>query len=222
MFPDAQNRKLNNGGARAAKLPKGRERASRSAMPVRPAEPVFFASPAEFRTWLEKHHQLETELWVGYRRKATGRPSMTWPESVDEALCFGWIDGIRKSVDETSYMIRFTPRKPTSNWSLVNMARIEELTREQRMWPAGLKVFEERAEARTGIYAYEQRKNAVLDAASEKEFRKHAKAWKFYEAQSPSYRRLSAWRVISAKQDVTRRKRLAQLIEASEAARRLL
>jgi uncharacterized protein YdeI (YjbR/CyaY-like superfamily) len=185
-------------------------------------KPIFFATPEKFRVWLEKNHATTKELWVGYYRKATGRPSMTWPESVDEALCFGWIDGIRKSVDESSYMIRFTPRKPTSNWSLVNMGRIAELTREGRMRAAGLKAYEERAEAKTGIYAYEQRKNATLDAASDEEFRKHAEAWKFYEAQSPSYRRLSAWRVISAKQDVTRKKRLTQLIEASAAGRRLL
>jgi uncharacterized protein YdeI (YjbR/CyaY-like superfamily) len=119
-------------------------------------------------------------------------------------------------------MIRFTPRKPTSNWSLVNMGRVAELTREGRMRAAGLKAFEERAEAKTGIYAYEQRKNAALDTASEKEFRKHPKAWKFFSAQSPSYRKLAAWRVISAKQEVTRKKRLAALIEASEAGRRLL
>jgi uncharacterized protein YdeI (YjbR/CyaY-like superfamily) len=186
------------------------------------ARPVFFANPEEFRSWLEKHHDSEQELWVGYHRKATGRPSMTWPQSVDEALCFGWIDGIRKTVDEASYMIRFTPRKPTSNWSLVNMGRVAELTREARMRPAGLKAFEQRAEAKSGIYAYEQRKNAALDPGLEEEFRKHAKAWKFFEAQSPSYRRLSAWRVISAKQEATRTKRLAQLIEASEAGRRLL
>lgn len=191
-------------------------------MATEPPKPIFFATPAEFRTWLEKNHDHAHELWVGYHRKATGRPSMTWPQSVDEALCFGWIDGIRKSVDETSYMIRFTPRKPTSNWSLINMARIPELTREGRMRPVGLRAFEERAEAKTGISVYEQRKNAAFDAAHEKEFRKHPKAWKFFQAQSPSYRRLSAWRVISAKQEATRMKRLAQLIEASEAGRRLL
>ncbi|MDQ6860908.1 MAG: YdeI/OmpD-associated family protein [Verrucomicrobiota bacterium] len=184
-------------------------------------EPIFFASPAEFRAWLQKNAESATELWVGFHRKATGRPSMTWPESVDEALCVGWIDGLRKTVDESSYKIRFTPRKRTSNWSLVNMARVPELTREGRMQPAGLAAFEARIEAKSGIYLYEQRKHAALDAASEKEFRTNAKAWKFFQAQPPGYRKSAAWYVISAKQEATRRKRLQRLIEDSEAGRRL-
>lgn len=185
------------------------------------AEPIFFAAPNEFRAWLEKNHLFEDELWVGYHRKATGRPSMTWPESVDEALCFGWIDGIRKTVDESSYKIRFTPRRKTSVWSLVNLARVGELTAEGRMRPAGLKAFAERKEAKSGIYMYEQRKNAALDAATEKEFRKNKKAWEFFAAQPPGYRKLAAWYVISAKQEATRRKRLQRLIEDSEAGRRV-
>ena len=184
-------------------------------------QPVFFESPAKFRAWLEQHHETETELWVGFHRKASARPSITWPESVDEALCVGWIDGLRKSIDDSSYMIRFTPRKRTSNWSLVNLARVPELTREGRMQPAGIKAFEQRAEARSGIYAYEQRKHAQLDHAAEKEFRENGKAWRFFEAQPPGYRKLAAWWVISAKQEGTRKKRLARLIEDSEAGRRL-
>jgi uncharacterized protein YdeI (YjbR/CyaY-like superfamily) len=184
-------------------------------------QPIFFAAPNEFRDWLAQHHASATELWVGFHRKATGRPSMTWPESVDEALCVGWIDGLRKSVNESSYMIRFTPRKTTSSWSLVNMARVAELTRDGRMQPTGLKAFAERAEAKSGIYAYEQRKHAALDAESEREFRRNRKAWKFFEAQPAGYRKTAAWYVISAKQAATRRKRLVRLISDSEAGRRL-
>ena len=125
---------------------------------------TFFATPAEFRAWLEKHHSSAPELWVGFYKKGSGRPSINWPEAVDEALCVGWIDGIRKSIDDESYRIRFTPRKPRSTWSAVNLARVEALTREGRMRPAGLKAFEKRTEAKTGIYAYEQRKAAELGA----------------------------------------------------------
>jgi uncharacterized protein YdeI (YjbR/CyaY-like superfamily) len=190
-------------------------------MTTNPPKPRFFATPEKFRAWLEKNHESARELWVGFHRKATGRPSITWPESVDEALCFGWIDGIRKSIDESSYMIRFTPRKKDSSWSLVNLGRVEVLKREGRMRPAGLKAYDERAEEKSGIYSYEQRKNAALDAAMEKEFRKNAEAWKFFQAQPPGYRKLAAWYVISAKQEATRRKRLVRLIADSEARRRL-
>lgn len=189
-------------------------------MPVQP-QPRFFANPQEFRAWLEKNHQSERELWVGYHRKATGRPSMTWPESVDEALCFGWIDGIRKAVDESSYMIRFTPRKPTSTWSAVNIGRVAELSKEGRMRPAGLKAFEARSDAKSAIYAYEQRKAAAFDPASEKRFRANGKAWEFFQAQAPSYRKVITYWVISAKQEATRARRLEKLIAESEAGRRL-
>ncbi len=185
------------------------------------AAPTFFKTPAAFRAWLEQHHASETELWVGFHRKATGRPSIAWPESVDEALCVGWIDGLRKTVDESSYMIRFTPRKATSSWSLVNIGRVAELTRAGRMRPPGFKAFAERVEAKSGIYAYEQRKNAALNAEAEKEFRRNAAAWAFFQAQSASYRKVAAWWVISAKQEATRRKRVARLIADSEAGKRL-
>lgn len=184
-------------------------------------KPIFFATPEKFRAWLTKNHASASELWVGFHRKATGRPSITWPESVDEALCVGWIDGLRKTVDESSYMIRFTPRKKTSSWSLVNIRRVAELTVTNRMQAAGTKAFAERMEAKCGIYAYEQRKHAALDAAAEKEFRENAKAWTFFEQQAPSYRKVAAWWVISAKQEATRKKRLQRLIEDSEAGRRL-
>lgn len=168
-----------------------------------------------------KHHAKERELWVGYYRKDSGRASITWPESVDEALCFGWIDGIRKSIDEESYMIRFTPRKPTSNWSEVNIKRVAVLTREGRMQSAGREAFRNRAEAKSGIYAYEQRKTGTLDPEFEAQFRAHAVAWKFFEAQPPSYRKTMIWWVVSAKREETRRKRLARLIEDSRKGRRV-
>ncbi len=144
---------------------------------------------------------------------------MTWPESVDEALCFGWIDGLRKSVDDSSYMIRFTPRKATSTWSEVNIGRVAILTRADRMQPAGLAAFQNRQEAKSGIYAYEQRRTAALDPNAERQFRRNAKAWKFFQAQPPWYRKTAIWRVVSAKKAETRQKRLEMLIADSEAQR---
>jgi uncharacterized protein YdeI (YjbR/CyaY-like superfamily) len=184
---------------------------------VAEAEPIFFARPAEFRAWLAAHHGTERELWVGFHKKASGRPSITWPESVDEALCVGWIDGIRKSVDAESYKIRFTPRKRTSTWSAVNIRRVAELTRDGRMKPSGLAAFEARMEAKSGIYSYEQRAAATLDPAAEKQFRANKKAWEFFQAQPPWYRKTAVWRVISAKRPETRQKRLADLIAQSAA-----
>jgi uncharacterized protein YdeI (YjbR/CyaY-like superfamily) len=178
---------------------------------------MFFATPAEFRAWFAAHHATEQELWVGFYKKDSGRPSITWPESVDEALCVGWIDGIRKTIDAESYKIRFTPRKSTSTWSAVNIARVAELTKERRMKPAGLAAFEQRSEAKSGIYAYEQRENATFTPAEEKRFRANAKAWKFFQAQPAGYRKTTTWWVVSAKRDETRVKRLATLIEDSAA-----
>jgi uncharacterized protein YdeI (YjbR/CyaY-like superfamily) len=179
--------------------------------------PLFFPTPADFRAWLAKNHATASELWVGFYKKASGRPSITWPESVDEALCVGWIDGIRKTIDAESYKIRFTPRKRTSTWSAVNIARVAELAQQGRMKPAGLAAFEQRSEAKSGIYAYEQRKNAALDPAAEKQFRANAKAWKFFQAQPAGYRKTAAWWVISAKREETRAERLATLIADSAA-----
>jgi uncharacterized protein YdeI (YjbR/CyaY-like superfamily) len=156
---------------------------------------------------------------VGFHKKGTGKPSITWPESVDEVLCVGWIDGVRKSIDADSYMIRFTPRKETSIWSEVNMKRMGELIREGRVLPAGLQAFERRIEAKSGIYAYEQRGTAVLGEELEQRFRAHPAAWEFYQVQPPWYRRTTAWWVISAKREETRLKRLAELVEASAQAR---
>jgi uncharacterized protein YdeI (YjbR/CyaY-like superfamily) len=184
-------------------------------------EPTFFETPAELRAWLERNHESETELWVGYHRKGSGRPSITWPESVDEALCFGWIDGVRKSVDETSYKIRFTPRKPTSNWSSVNIARVAELETEGRMRPAGRAAFERRSAAKSGIYAYEQRKAARFEPEQERRFRAHPDAWEFFQSQPAGYRQTETWWVVSAKRDATREKRLGTLIDDSAHGRRL-
>ncbi len=182
-------------------------------------KPVFFASPAQFRAWLVEHHADATELWVGFYRKDSGQPSITWPESVDEALCFGWIDGLRKRVDARSYMIRFTPRRSSSIWSAINMARVRDLTRQKRMRPAGLAAFRRRVEAKSGIYAYEQRKAVSLDAGSIRRFRARPEAWDFFHAQSPSYRQVVVWWIVSAKREETRKKRMEKLIEHS--ARRL-
>ena len=177
--------------------------------------PRFFATAEEFRAWLEEHHADETELWVGYCKKGSGRPSMTWPESVDEALCFGWIDGVRKSIDAESYANRFTPRRARSTWSAVNIRRVRELEALGRMRPAGLKAFAERAEERSGIYAYEQRAGAELGAEFEGLFRANEPAWAWFQAQPAGYRKTATWWVVSAKKEETRRKRLATLIEDS-------
>ncbi|MEA2398505.1 MAG: hypothetical protein QOK25_2061 [Thermoleophilaceae bacterium] len=184
-------------------------------------KPTFFKEPDEFRAWLEEHHAEASELLVGFHKKGSGRPSITWPESVDQALCFGWIDGVRRSIDDESYTIRFTPRKKKSTWSAVNIARVAELTERGLMRPAGLAAFEARSAERSGIYAYEQRKTAKLDAAQEKRLRANAKAWDFFQAQPPWYRRTATWWVISAKREETRERRLATLIEDSENGRRL-
>jgi uncharacterized protein YdeI (YjbR/CyaY-like superfamily) len=184
-------------------------------------DPKFFATPAQWRAWLDKNHDKETEVWVGFHKKGTGRRSITWPESVDEALCFGWIDGVRKSLDAESYVIRFTPRKKGSHWSLVNMRRVPELIRDRRMHASGLRAFEARDPKKTGIYSFEQRANARLTPAETKRFKANAKAWKFFEEQPPGYRRLMLFRVVSAKRDETRARRLDGLIEICAAGRRM-
>jgi uncharacterized protein YdeI (YjbR/CyaY-like superfamily) len=183
-------------------------------------EVTFFETPAAFRAWLTEHHDRARELWVGFHKKGTGRPSITWPEAVDQALCFGWIDGVRKRIDDASYAIRFTPRQPGSIWSAVNVKRAGELAELGLMQPAGLAAFAARDEAKTNRYAYEQRA-AALDEAAERQFRANAAAWAFFEAQPPSYRRAAIWWVVSAKKEETRRKRLAVLIEDSAQGRRL-
>jgi uncharacterized protein YdeI (YjbR/CyaY-like superfamily) len=182
-------------------------------------EPTFFATPEDFRAWLEAHHETETELLVGFHKKGSGRPSITWPESVDQALCYGWIDGVRRSLGEDRYTIRFTPRKQRSTWSAVNVRRVGELTELGLMRPAGVAAFERRSDDRTAIYAYEQRKTAKLDAEQERRFRANPGAWKWFQAQPAGYRRTASYWVISAKRPETRERRLEQLIEDSAAGR---
>ena len=184
-------------------------------------KPTFFATPADFRKWLEKNHAATTELLVGFHKVDSGKPSITWPESVDQALCFGWIDGVRKRIDEHSYTIRFTPRKPTSIWSSVNIKRFGELTEQGVVRPAGEQAFARRIDAKSGIYAYEQRSNPQLDGALEAKFRANRKAWEFFQAQPPGYRRVATWYVISAKREETRESRLATLIKVSAVGERL-
>lgn len=178
-------------------------------------KPTFFPTPAAFRAWFEAHHETTAELLVGFYKTGSGKPSITWPESVDAALSFGWIDGVRRSLGDESYTIRFTPRKPRSTWSAVNIARVAELTKLGLMRPAGLAAFEKRIEAKSAIYAYEQRGTAKLDEAQEKQLRANKKAWEFFQAQPPWYRRTASYWVISAKREETRAKRLATLIEDS-------
>lgn len=186
----------------------------------KPADVRFFRTPAEFRAWLAKHHASANELWVGFHKKDTGKPSITWPESVDEALCVGWIDGIRKRIDDESYVIRFTPRKPGSTWSTVNTRRAEVLTRDGRMQEAGLLAFENRRSEKSGIYLFEQ-KEATLSVEFEKEFQRKRDAWKFFESQPPGYRRIAIGFVMAAKREETRQRRLAQLIDVSSRGERL-
>jgi len=180
-----------------------------------PGEAVYFSSPAAFRKWLEKNHGQAGELLVGFYKVGSGKPSMTWPQSVDQALCFGWIDGVRRGVDEERYTIRFTPRKARSTWSLVNIKRIGELLAAGVVQPAGIAAFERRETARSGIYAYEQRPRDVEPELEAKIRAASSAAWSYFSAQPPSYRRAAQWWVISAKKAETRERRLATLIELS-------
>jgi uncharacterized protein YdeI (YjbR/CyaY-like superfamily) len=182
-------------------------------------EPTYFARPELWRRWLARHHADASELWVGFHKKGSGRPSITWPEAVDQALCYGWIDGVRKRVDDSRYVIRFTPRRRGSVWSSVNLARVKELTALGLMQPAGLAAHAARTDARSGIYAYEQRKQAELPAQMERELKRSRKAWDFFRSQPPWYQRTASWWVISAKKEETRQRRLAALIEDSARGR---
>lgn len=180
----------------------------------------FFRTPAIWRKWLEKYHATIPELWVGFYKKNSGHVSITWPESVDHALCFGWIDGIRKNVDEASYTIRFTPRRSNSIWSAVNIKRAQELIELGLMMPTGLHAFQKRKENRSGIYSYEQR-SAELETVFEKRLRQNKEAWSFFHAQPAGYRKQVGWWLLSAKREDTRLKRLEKLIEESAKGRRL-
>jgi len=183
-------------------------------------KPKFFPTPSQLRKWLEQYHATETELLVGFYKKDSGKPSITWPESVKEALCFGWIDGIRRNVDQESYSIRFTPRKRTSIWSAINIKYANELIAEGLMRPAGLAAYEARRENKSGIYAYEQR-SATIPEPYLSRFKKNKKAFEFFESTPAGYRKQMSWWIVNAKQEETRLKRLEKLIAESAAGRRL-
>ena len=187
----------------------------------RPEQLQFFASPEEFRRWLADNHAEATELWVGFYKRDSGRPSITWPESVDEALCYGWIDGIRKSVSVEAYTIRFTPRKRGSIWSKVNIDKAQELVRTGRMQPPGMRALEARDETKSGVYSFERSQEAKLTPREQKQLRANRKAWTFFEAQPPGYRRVCLHWVVSAKRPETRERRLNTLIADSAAGRRI-
>lgn len=181
---------------------------------------VFFTAAAAWREWLAAHHVTAAELQVGFYKRDAGRPSITYQEALDEALCYGWIDGVRKGLDEASYTIRFTPRKPRSNWSAVNIRRVEELLRLGRMQPPGIQAYEARDAERSRIYSYEQEQHALTEAFQQ-QFRANGAAWSFFQAQPPSYRKVASYWVMSAKQEATRLRRLAALIADSAEGRRL-
>ena len=186
-------------------------------------KPMFFKTPAEFRAWLEKHHKTATELVVGYYKKASGKPTITWQESVDEALCFGWIDGIRRSHGADAYSNRFTPRRKGSNWSAINITRVGELTKAGRMQPAGLDAFALRTEAKSRVYTYEQKKGKDLprfEPRLEKLFKANKRAWAFFQTLPPYYRRGETLWVNSAKSDETKLRRLDKVITACQNHRR--
>lgn len=177
--------------------------------------PQFFATAVEFRQWLQVNAAAAEALLVGFYKVGSGRPSLSWPESVDEALCFGWIDGVRKRIDEHAYSIRFTPRKPGSIWSAINIAKVESLRKQGRMTAAGLQAFAQRQEHRSGIYSYEQPDTAELTPQEQIEFRRNIEAWRFFEAAAPSYRKTLLHWVTTARKPQTREARLSRLISAS-------
>lgn len=183
-------------------------------------EPVFFKSQADFRKWLEKNHKSKTELLVGYYKVGSGKPSMTWSQSVDQALCFGWIDGIRRSVDSESYCIRFTPRKTSSNWSRINISKVEDLKKNGLMKQAGLNIFNARKESRSGIYSFENRP-AKLPDSYEILFKSNIHAWEFFLNQAPSYRKNIFHWIMSARQEATQISRLNKLIKKCEEKERI-
>lgn len=180
----------------------------------------FFATAQEFGAWLAEHHTSAPELIVGFYKKGSGKPSLTWPESVAEALCVGWIDGVRRSLDEESYQIRFTPRRAGSIWSSVNIALAESLIAAGRMQPAGLAAYAARQENKSGIYSHEQREAEMPEPYASR-LREHAVAWAFFERQAASYKKAVHWWILSAKKEETRAKRLAELIADCEAGRRI-
>jgi uncharacterized protein YdeI (YjbR/CyaY-like superfamily) len=191
----------------------------RSRSSAGPVRPTFFPSPSALRRWLQTHHRTAAELWVGFHKRHTARPSITWPQLVDQVLCFGWIDGVRKRLDEDRYVIRITPRKPGSSWSAVNLRRVQQLTKLGLMTATGLTAFRNRDRRKTG-YSYEERPQRLTGPYA-RALRANAKAYEFFRAQAPWYQRTVSFWVLSAKREETRHKRLAGLIEASAAGRRV-
>jgi uncharacterized protein YdeI (YjbR/CyaY-like superfamily) len=183
-------------------------------------KPRFFATPLQFHNWLARNHDSEKEILVGFHKKTSGKKSITYPEALDEALCFGWIDGVRGSLNDDSYTIRFTPRRPKSIWSLVNVRHIERLRKEGRMQPSGTAAFEARDAKRTGIYSFENRPRE-LASEYQKIFRANKKAWEFFKAQAPFYQRTVAFWVMSAKKAETQMRRLKRLIDCSARGERV-
>lgn len=183
--------------------------------------PTYFSDASAFRAWLEANAASEVELLVGFHKVGSGTPSLSWPDSVDEALCFGWIDGVRKRIDEQAYSIRFTPRKATSVWSAVNIAKVEKLLAQGRMTEAGLRAFGRRRDDKSGIYAYEQAATAELSTDELRQFKRNMKAWAFFEATPPSYKRVILHWVTSSKKEATRVSRFAALLDACASGRRL-
>ena len=176
--------------------------------------PTHFATPKAFRAWLQKHHATAAELLVGFHKVGTGKPSITWSQAVDQALCFGWIDGVRRRVDDSSYSIRFTPRRPGSNWSAINIRKVAELESEGLMTTAGMKAFERRLERKSRIYSYEQSEAPSLDTTLQKKLQANKKAWAFFRAQTPATQRRVLRYVVQAQKEETRMKRLLRVIEA--------
>ncbi|MFA4923957.1 MAG: YdeI/OmpD-associated family protein [Ignavibacteriaceae bacterium] len=182
--------------------------------------PIFFSNQSEFRKWLAKNYKKETELLVGYYKVDTGKPSMTWSQSVDQALCYGWIDGVRKSLDDESYCIRFTPRKPTSNWSAINIKKVEELVKQGLMQTAGLEAFNFRKEEKSNIYSFENIEKKLSDSLKKK-FKANNVAWDFFAKQAHSYQKTMMHWIMSAKRDGTKLSRLEKVITESEKQKRI-
>ncbi len=182
--------------------------------------PIFFPTQLDFRKWLEKNHNKETEIIVGYYKVDSGKPSLTWSESVDQAICFGWIDGIRRSIDDESYSIRFTPRKPKSIWSAINIKKVEDLTKLGLMKPEGIIAFSKREENKSKIYSHEN-EPVKFNSKFEKQFKTNKIAWEFFKSQSPSYQKTLTHWVMSAKQEITKSNRLNTLIKDSKAEKKV-
>lgn len=182
--------------------------------------PTFFRAQQDFRKWFEKNHEREKELLVGFYKITSGRKSITWRESVNEAICFGWIDGVRKSIDDESYCIRFTPRKPTSIWSAINIKKVEELAKKGLMHPSGLTAFSKRQEKKSAIYSYEKKPETLSPEFLQK-LKANKKAWVFFQTMAPSYQRSCFHWIMTARQETTKMKRLLELINDSEMKRKI-